>query len=157
MGFVLHCDTMSERSVFSMRAARRTLRALEEEARRYRVPPRTLAEDILEEGVKMRRHPGIVFIERGGGRAAVLAGRPRLSIWQIVETVRGSRSLAGAARWLSLDVPSVERALAYAADYPKEIEAAIRANDEAFERVKRLYPPALKPEARRRRRAAAPR
>ena len=148
---------MSERTVFSMRAGRQTLRVLEEEARRYRVPPRTLAEDILEEGLKMRRHPGIVFVERGGGRDAVLAGRPRLSIWEVVLTARGSSSLAGAARTLDLDVPSVERALAYAADYPAEIEGAIEANDAAFERAKRLFPPALPAKSPRSRRAPSPR
>lgn len=147
---------MSERTVFSMRARGTTLRALEEEARRYRVPPRTLAETILEEGIRMRRHPGIVFVDRGGGRAAVLAGRPRLGVWQIVLTARASRSLASAARYLSVDIASVERALAYAAEHAEEMEAAIQANDEAFERAKRLYPPALKRPARRTKDAAAP-
>lgn len=147
---------VSERTVFTMRAGKRTLRALEEEARRYRLPPRTLAETILEEGVRMRRHPGITFVDRAGGRAAVLAGRPRLSVWQIVLTARASRSLASAARYLSVDVPSIQRALAYATEHSDEIDAAIQANDEAFERAKRLYLPALEP-ARRRRRAAAPR
>ncbi len=154
---VLHCDTMSERSVFTMRAERRTLRALEEEARRYGVPPRTLAERMIEEGVKMRRHPGIVFVDRGrGARDAVLAGRPRLSAWMVVQVARANRTLAGAAKWLSLDEPSIERALAYAKNYPQEIDQAIRENDEAFERVKRLHPPALAP-VRRPRRAARPR
>jgi len=148
---------MSERTVFSMRAAQRTLRALQEEARRYGVPPRTLAETILEEGIRMRRHPGILFVDRGGGRAAVLAGRPRLSVWQVVLTVRASRSLAAAARHLTIDVPSVERALAYAAEHADEIESAIQANEEAFERAKRLYPPALRATARRARHATAPR
>lgn len=145
---------MSDRTVFTMRAGRRTLRALEEEARRYKLPPRTLAESILEEGVRMRRHPGIVFVDRGGGRAAVLAGYPRLSVWQIVMTARASRSPASAARHLNLDVASVQRALAYAAEHSDEIEAAIQANDEAFERTKRLYPAAVKAPDRRPRRAA---
>lgn len=144
---------MSERTVFSMRAATGTLRALADEARRYRIPPRTLAEEILEEGVKMRRHPGIVFVERGGGRAAVLAGRPRLSVWQVVETVRANRTRAAAAKWLSVDEASIDRAMSYADDNPGEIEEKIRQNDEAFERAQRLYPPALPP-ARRPRRAA---
>lgn len=147
---------MGERGVFTMRAGRKTLRALEEEARRYRLPPRTLAETILEEGVRMRRHPGIVFVDRGGGRAAVLAGYPRLSVWQVVLTTRASRSLASAARYLNVDPSVVQRALAYAADYADDVEAAIRANEEAFERAKRLYPPAPKL-ARRRRRAAVAR
>jgi hypothetical protein len=124
-----------------MRAQRRTLRALEEEARRYGVPPRTLAERMIEEGVKMRRHPGIVFVERGSGkRDAVLAGRPRLSVWMITQVVRGSRTRAGAAKWLSLDEASIDRAIAYAKEYPDEIEQAIRENDEAYERFERLHP-----------------
>lgn len=144
---------MSERTVFSMRASKNTLRRLEEEARRYGVPPRTLAERMIEEGVRIRRHPGIVFIERGGGRDAVLAGRPRLSIWQVVQTVRANKTRAAAAKWLSLDEASIDRAMAYAQDYPEEVEQAIRENDEAFERVKRLYPPALPPVGRPRRAA----
>jgi uncharacterized protein (DUF433 family) len=142
---------MSERGVFTMRAQRRTLRALEEEARRHGVPPRTLAERMIEEGVKMRRHPGIVFVERGSGRRdAVLAGRPRLGVWMIVQVVRANRTLAGAAKWLSLPESQIERALAYAKDHPDEIDQAIRQNEEAFEEVKRLYPPALPPSRRRR-------
>jgi hypothetical protein len=132
---------MSERDVFTMRAERRTLRALEEEARRYGIAPRTLAERMIEEGVKMRRHPGIVFIERGRGtRDAVLAGRPRLSIWMIVQVVRANKTRAAAAKWLSLDNGSIDRAVAYAKDYPDEIDQAIRENDEAYERVEREYP-----------------
>jgi len=144
---------MSDRTVFSMRAGRDTIRALEEEARRYRVAPRTLAETMLEEGIRMRRHPGIVFIERGGGRDAVLAGRPRLSIWQIVQTVRANRTRAAAAKWLSIDEGSIDRAMAYAAEYPEEIERAIGENDEAFERVQRLYPSSADLTAGRRRAA----
>lgn len=140
-----------------MRAAKTTVRALAEEARRYRVPPRSLAEEILQEGVQMRRHPGVVFVERPGGRDAALVGRPRLSVWEIVETVRQSSSLEAAARTLSLDLGSLERALAYANEYAEEIDAAIAENEAAFERAKRLYPAALGTPTPRRRRAASAR
>lgn len=141
-----------------MRAAKDTIRALEEEARRYRMPPRTLAEQMVEEGIRMRRHPGIVFIERGSGhRDAVLAGRPRLSVWMIVDIFRQNKSLEVTGRWVSLDAGSIERALAYARDYPEEIDAAIAENEAAFERFTRLYPPAFKTSIPRRRRAASPR
>ena len=148
---------MSERTVFTMRARRDSLRALEEEARRYHVPPRTLAETMLEEGIRMRRHPGVVFADRGGGRDAVLAGRPRLSIWQIAQVARGSRSRAAAARALSIDLSELQRALAYAVEYADEIDAAIRENDEAFERIQRLYPSVPTHVSRRPRRAATSR
>lgn len=123
-----------------MRLSARTRRQLEEEAAHYRQPVRTLAERMIEEGVRMARFPGITFIDRPAGRDAALVGRPRLSIWMIAEAVRSSGSLAEAAKTLSLDLPSVERAMAYATAYPDEIEQEIRENEEAFERVKRLYP-----------------
>ena len=127
--------------MFSIRVKGSTVQALREQAARCQTAPRTLAEQMVEEGVKMRRHPGIVFVERGTGRRdAVLTARPRLSVWQIVVAVRGSTSVAAAAEYLSLDVPSVERALAYGKEYPDEIERQIAANDAEMERIMRLYP-----------------
>ena len=130
-----------ERQVFSIRVKGSTVQALREQAARYQTAPRTLAEQMVDEGVKMRRHPGIVFVERGTGRRdAVLTARPRLSVWQIVVAVRGSTSVAAAAEYLSLDVPSVERALACGKEYPGEVEQLVEANDAEMERIMRLYP-----------------
>lgn len=124
-----------------MRMKGSTVRALEEEAFRYRTAPRSLAEEMVEEGVKMRRHPGIIFFPHAGGRRdAALAARPRLSIWMIVQVVKASTSVAAAAKYLSLDVPTVERALAYYREHPAEIDGQIAANDAEMERVMRLYP-----------------
>ena len=89
----------------------------------------------------MRRHPVIVFVERGTGRRdAALAARPRLSVWHIVEAVRGSTSVSAAASYLSLGVAEIERALAYYKEQPEEIDQRIAANDAEIERVMRLYP-----------------
>lgn len=118
-----------------------TVRALGEQAARYRTAPRTLAEAMVEEGVRMRAHPGIVFVDRmSGRREAVLAGRPRLSVWQIVQAVRGSTSVQAAAAYLSLDVAAVERALAYYNDDRDEIERLLAENAAEVERIERLYP-----------------
>lgn len=153
---------MSGRPVFSMRATRDALRMLEEEARRYRVAPRTLAETILEEGLRMRRYPGVTFVDRGGGRTAVLAAHPRVGIWQVAQSARAASSRAAAAKALAIDRTELERALAYADEYRDEIDAAISENDEAFARMRRLHPAASTPTgavtaSRRPRRAAAPR
>ena len=130
-----------ERQVFSIRVKGSTVQALREQAARYQTAPRTLAEQMVEEGVKMRRHPGIAFIERGTGRRdAALVARPRLSVWHIVEAVRGSTSVSAAASYLSLDVAEVERALAYYKDQPEEVDRQIAANDAEMERIMRLYP-----------------
>ena len=140
-----------------MRLAGETLRQLEEEAAHYRQPVRTLAERMIEEGVRMARFPGITFVDRPAGRDAVLIGHPRLSIWIIAMTARSCASLAEAAKVLSLGLPLVERAMAYAGAYPAEIEQAITQNDAAFERGKRLFPSALPRRPKGRRRAAAAR
>jgi len=117
------------------------VRALQEQAARYQTAPRTLAEQMVEEGIRMRRHPGIVFVERGTGRRdAALAARPRLSVWHVVEAVTGSTSVSAAASYLSLHVAEVERALAYYKDQPEEIDQRITANDAEMERIMRLYP-----------------
>ncbi len=127
--------------MFSIRVKDSTVRALREQAARYRTVPRTLAEQMVEEGVRMRRHPGIVFVERGSGRRdAVLVARPRLSVWQIMEAVNAGTSIPAAASYLSLDVPAVERALAYYKEHPAEIDGQIAANDAEMERIMRLYP-----------------
>lgn len=140
-----------------MRLGSETLRQLEEEAVHYRQPVRTLAERMIEEGIRMARFPGVTFIDRPAGRDAVLIGRPRLSVWMIALTARSCGSLAEAAKVLSADLPSIERAMAYAAAYRDEIERAIAENEAAFERVKRLYPPALPRRPRGRQRAPASR
>lgn len=124
-----------------MRMKGSTLSALEEEAAKYRAAPRRLAEEMVEEALKMRRHPGIIFFEHAGGRRdAALAARPRLSVWMIVEVVRGSTSLAAAAKYLSLDLPAIERALTYYKEHPDEIDEQIAANDAEMQRIMRLYP-----------------
>lgn len=123
-----------------MRLGRRTLRELKEEAARYREPVRTVAERMLDESVRMARFPGITFIDRPAGRDAVVIGRPRLSIWMVVLAVRGSSSRPAAAKSLSLDVGTVDAAMAYAKAYPDEIEQKIVENEAAYERLKRLYP-----------------
>lgn len=140
-----------------MRLAGTTLRQLEDEAAHYGQPVRTLAERMIEEGVRMARFPGIAFVDRPAGRDAVLIGHPRLSVWLIAMTARGCASHAEAAKVLSVDLPLVERAMAYARAYPEEIAQAIAQNDAALERAKRLFPPALPPRPRGRRRAAAAR
>ena len=110
---------------YSLRLGPETIRQLSEEAGRLRVPARTLAQELVEEGLRLRRHPGISFIERASGRRAALTKRPRLSVAQVVQSVRASADLAEAAAYLDLSVSDLERALDYYADFTAEIDAEI--------------------------------
>lgn len=87
----------------------------------------------------MRRHPGIVFVQRAGGRMPALSHRPRLRIHDIVRTARGSTDLAEAADHLSLTVPEVETGLRYYAEFRAEIDSEIEQMDREAERAEREY------------------
>lgn len=124
---------------YSLRLGSDTLRRLAEEAARRRMPGRTLAQELVEEGLRMRRHPSITFVERGSGRRASLLRRPRLRVANVIETVRLSRNLEEAAEYLDLTVGEVEEILTYYAEYRDEIDEEIRWYQEIADREEQLY------------------
>jgi len=85
-----------------------------------------LMQRYIEEGLRMDRHPGIVFRPGPAGRRPGLAGGP--DVWEVVRVVRnvvacGDRAIAEAASWLGLAAARVRIAVEYYADYPAEIDA----------------------------------
>ena len=123
---------------YSLRLGPETIRQLSEEAGRLRVPARTLAQELVEEGLRLRRHPGISFIERASGRRAALTKRPRLSVAQVVQSVRASADLSEAAAYLDLSLSDLERALDYYADFTAEIDAEIEQRQRDADREEHL-------------------
>lgn len=94
-------------------------------------------ERLIDEGLRMEDHPGIVF--RGGptGRRAGLAGGP--DVWEVASLLRGlrggvERRVAKAAEQLGLSTAQVRAASRYYAEFSEEIDAEIAANDEVAER-----------------------
>lgn len=125
---------------YSLRLGPSTIRRLSEEAERLRVPARTLAQGLVEEGLRMRRHPGIVFVTRAaGGRYASLARRPRLKVSNVVETVRVSEDPDEAADHLAVSRAEVDEALAYYAEFRDEIDAEIEREHAYVDREHRLW------------------
>jgi uncharacterized protein (DUF433 family) len=98
------------------------------------LPKTRVAEEYIEEAIRMADHPGIAFRDGPAGRRAVLAGH-RLDVWQVVETVRAEGGdQQAAARYLGLSPGLVGAAISYYADYPREIDAWIERNlEEAAE------------------------
>lgn len=88
------------------------------------------ANQLLEEAVRMRRCPGIVFTSGPAGRRATLAGTG-LDIWEIITTYKSldenERRLRKAYHWLT--EAQVRAALAYYALYPEEIDAHLKQNE----------------------------
>jgi hypothetical protein len=107
---------------------------LQREAARVGEPPATLAERLIDEGLRQRRHPLTRFVDGPTGRRARLIGGP--DVWELVSFVRrseagGEDKVAHAAEWFRLPAAHVEAALAYCAAFPDEIDQRIRLNEEA--------------------------
>lgn len=103
------------------------------------MPGRTLAQELVEEGLRMRRHPSITFVERGSGRRASLLRRPRLRVANVIETVRLSKDLAEASEYLDLTVGEIQEVLGYYAEYRGEIDDEIRWYQEFADREEQAY------------------
>ncbi len=118
---------------FSIRMSPRTLARLDLGARRRGEAKSRTAERLIDEGLRMEDHPGIVFRDGPTGRRAGLAGGP--DVWQVVQTFQefgsdGERAIAGAAEWGSLSHAQVNVALRYYGDFPEEVDARIVFNRE---------------------------
>lgn len=96
---------------------------------------------LVDEGLRMDAHPGIVFRRRADGptgRRAALARGP--DVWEVISVVRDVGAcgeavvVAETARWLSLAEAEVRTALAYYGAHADEIDARIAANEAAAER-----------------------
>jgi uncharacterized protein (DUF433 family) len=122
---------------FSIRMSEQTLARLDAGARRRGEPKARTAERLIDEGLRMEDHPGIVFRDGPTGRRAALAGGP--DVWEIIETLhgtglRGERAVAATAEWGNLTPVQIRAAVQYYAGYRDEIDERILLNREEAER-----------------------
>src|SRR5215813_4231002 len=132
------CRTVEETldTTINTRVPRRLRQALEQVAGERRVNPLTFARTLLDEGLRRERHPGIVFREGPVGRRAAIEGR-RLDVWQVMETLWASDgNVEEAADYLGLRPDQVRAAVGYYTEYPDEIDAWVRANQEEADRLR---------------------
>ena len=96
-----------------------------------------VGERLIDEGLRMEAHPGIVFRDGPSGRRAGLAAGP--DVWEIAGLLRGlsgsvEQRVDRAAAQLSLTEGQVRAASRYYAEFSEEIDAELAANDEAADR-----------------------
>jgi len=114
----------------SVRLSEATIRRLGVRARRVHLPPRTLAQRYVEEGLRMDEHPLIRFAEGPAGRRARLLGTGK-DVWEVVATVRDNDGdLGEAARYLELPLGLVQAAVSYYGAYADEIDQWIDLNEQ---------------------------
>ncbi len=97
----------------------------------------SVGERLIDEGLRMEAHPGIVFRDGPSGRRAGLAAGP--DVWEVVGLLRGLRGsveerVAASAAQLGLTDAQVRTTSRYYAEFTDEIDAEIANNDDIANR-----------------------
>lgn len=120
----------------SVRVEAETLDSLDAESRRTGENRSQLAKRLLDEGLRMAAHPGIVFRSGPAGRRPGLAGGP--DVWEVIRIVKGVSQedrIKRTAELSGLTAAQVRITLDYYADYTDEIDAWLRRVDEEATRA----------------------
>ena len=101
---------------------------LRETARRHNVGMSTLAERLIDEGLRTEAHPLVIFRAGASGRRAVLVGGPEVA--DVIGAIVGGdvpveQRRARAAALLNVSETLVEAAIAYYADFTDEIDTQL--------------------------------
>lgn len=131
---------MSRRTVqkpFSIRMSEGTLARLDLGAQRRGEARSRTAERLIDEGLRMEDHPGIVFRDGPAGRRAALAGGP--DVWQVVQTLKetgltGEQAITATTEWGNLSHAQVNAALRYYVNFTEEVDERIAHNRRESER-----------------------
>jgi uncharacterized protein (DUF433 family) len=149
-----HCNITYDNALSkepTMGAIQKSLRLPEETVKEIDRISRESGEDfsatakgLLEQAIKMRRCPGIVFASGISGRRARVAGTG-IEVWEIIAQYKSLDSnpkiLQESFHWLSPG--QIKAALGYYAVYPAEIDEIIARNDEWTEETLKRRHPAL--------------
>ncbi|MCP3960381.1 MAG: hypothetical protein GY719_21260 [bacterium] len=101
-----------------------------------------MSQQLLAEAIRMRRAPGVVFVDGATGRRAVVAGTG-LDVWEVIATWKECdgdyEKLRQSYSWLT--EPQLRAAIGYYQLYPKEIETRLeREQSWTEDRVRRELP-----------------
>lgn len=114
----------------SIRIQQKTLKEIEQMARDTGKEFSVVANELLDEAVRMQRCPGIVFTEGTTGRRARIAGTG-IEVWEVIATYKGVSEdlnrLQKTYHWLTgLQLRS---AIGYYKTYPEEIDLLVKQNE----------------------------
>src|SRR2546430_15903915 len=129
------------RVLTTMRLRRSLRKDLETTAARTRRSVADVAQELLDEALRMRQCPGIYFADEPSGRTAKIGGTG-LSVWEVVRDFSRDQN-SGRIRkaFPQLSQAQVTAALMYYARYRDEVQAKIDANAAlTSESIKKQYP-----------------
>jgi len=114
----------------SFRLPVETLKEIEQMAKETGQDFSNVTKDLLQEAIKMRRCPGVIFAEGANGRRARVAGTG-IEVWEMIATYKSVKQnpkrLKIAYHWLSQE--QLKAALGYYIAYPLEIDRLIEQNE----------------------------
>ena len=101
-----------------------------------------LAQRLIDEGLRMADHPGVIFKDGPSGRRAALANGP--DVWEIIKFLRevderGPGAIDAAAEVFAADTSRIAAAISYYGDFADEIDAEITEADEASARAETAW------------------
>ena len=101
-----------------------------------------LAQRLIDEGLRMADHPGVIFKNGPSGRRAALAYGP--DVWEVIKFLRevderGPAAIDAAAEVFAVDTSRISTAISYYGDFSDEIEAEITEADEAAARAEAAW------------------
>ncbi|MEV4707990.1 hypothetical protein [Actinoplanes sp. NPDC049316] len=102
----------------------------------------TLAHRLVDEGLRMAEHPGVIFKPGPSGRRAALVNGP--DVWEVIKFLReiderGPGALLAAAEVFGIDVSRISVAVGYYGDHGEEIDREIDAADAASARAEHAW------------------
>jgi hypothetical protein len=101
-----------------------------------------LAQRLIDEGLRMADHPGVIFKDGPSGRRAALAYGP--DVWEVIKFLRevderGPGAIDAAAEVFAADTSRIAAAISYYGDFADEIDAEITQADEASARAEAAW------------------
>jgi len=128
--------------LISIRIASDLVARLERASREEGMTRSELAKTLMDEGLRMAEHPGIVFRPGSAGRRPALAGGP--DVWEVIRLFLqldegGEAAIARTATLAALTPDQVQVALRYYAAYQDEIDEWIRIVDEESDRAQAAW------------------
>jgi hypothetical protein len=124
----------------SIRIDPASLERLDRESRRMRMSRSEAARTLLEEGLRMEEHPGIVFRAGPAGRRAGIVGGP--DVWEIARVYRdvdGPNRLTRTVELTGFLEHQIRVAGSYYAEFQDEIDDWIAMVDEEAERAEAAW------------------
>lgn len=122
----------------AIRIESETLNALRDRSAQSGEPIVRLAQRYIGEGMRLDRHPGIVFRDGPAGRRPVVIGGPDVS--EVIVAARGAPErgeelLRALAERIGVTPEKIRIAVSYYGEYPHEIDRFIAANEQEAEQL----------------------